>query len=84
MLLQACQPKHYQENLVGQALHRLLSSNKYKREDIWIQTKFTSLDGQDPNRIPYDRRKNAPDQVRESIEISRQMTEAKVGVLGGN
>ena len=70
--MQACQPKHYQEDLVGQALHRLLSSSKYKREDIWIQTKFTSLDGQDPNRIPYDRRKNAPDQVRESIEISRQ------------
>ena len=44
----------------------------YKREDIWIQTKFTSLDGQDPKRIPYDKFKAAPEQARESIEVSRR------------
>ena len=69
---QACQPKHYQEDLVGQALHQLLSSDQYSREDIWVQTKFTSLDGQDPNRVPYDKTKAAPDQVKESIEASRR------------
>lgn len=68
----ACQPKHYQEDLVGEALQQLLSSDKLNREDIWVQTKFTSLDGQDPNRIPYDKRKTPADQVRESIEVSRR------------
>jgi len=67
----ACQPKHYQENLVGEALEEMLSS-QFKREDIWVQTKFTSLDGQDPARIPYDKRKTPSDQVRESIEVSRK------------
>jgi len=68
----ACQPKHYQEDLVGQALHQLFASGQYNREDIWVQTKFTSLDGQDPGRIPYDKTKTAPEQVKESIEVSRQ------------
>ena len=72
IFVQACQPKHYQEDLVGEALKQLISSGGYKREDIWIQTKFTSLDGQDPKRIPYDKFKAAPEQARESIEVSRR------------
>jgi len=67
----ACQPKHYQEDLVGQALQHLISSGRCKREDIWVQTKFTSLDGQDPNRIPYDKTKPPVEQVKESIQVSR-------------
>ena len=53
-------------------MKQLISSGGYKREDIWIQTKFTSLDGQDPKRIPYDKFKAAPEQARESIEVSRR------------
>ena len=75
---QACQPKHYQENLVGEALNQLFSSKTCKREDVWIQTKFTSLDGQDPNRIPYDKTKVPPEQVKESIEISRRNLKVEV------
>ncbi len=26
-----------------------------KREDLFVQTKFTSIAGQDPANIPYDR-----------------------------
>lgn len=74
----ACQPKHYQEGLVGEALLKLFSSGQQKREDIWVQTKFTSVDGQDPNNIPYDASKPAPQQVKESIEISRKNLRVKV------
>ncbi|CAD7949284.1 unnamed protein product [Amoebophrya sp. A120] len=68
----ACQPKHYQEHLVGKALREVFEEKLCSREDVWIQTKFTSLDGQDKNRIPYD--KNAPldEQVAQSVEVSRK------------
>ena len=53
-------------------MHQIFTSGEHNREDVWVQTKFTSLDGQDPKRIPYDRNKTAPEQVKESIEVSRQ------------
>jgi len=66
----ACQPKHYQEELVGKAIQNKIKSGAVKREDLFIQTKFTSLNGQDPARIPYD--KNAPleQQVQQSVAKS--------------
>jgi len=67
----ACQPKHYQEHLVGDALKEAFSSGVLKREETWIQTKFTSVRGQDPNRIPYDKGKPLAQQVRESVQVSR-------------
>lgn len=65
----AAQPKHYQEDLVGVALQALYEQG-FKREGLYLQTKYTPLPGQDPNSIPYD--KNAPieDQVRQSFENS--------------
>jgi len=68
----ACQPKHYQEHLVGDALQAAFTSGTLKREETWIQTKFTSLRGQDPNRIPYDKRKSLAEQVKESVQVSRK------------
>jgi aryl-alcohol dehydrogenase-like predicted oxidoreductase len=59
----ACQPKHYQEPLVGRALAQLHQNHGIPREDLFLQTKFTSLDGQDPNNIPYDPNAALPDQV---------------------
>ena len=47
----ACQPKHYCEALVGDALN--LSG--IDRSELYIQTKFTPLAGQDPSAIPYDK-----------------------------
>jgi diketogulonate reductase-like aldo/keto reductase len=67
----ACQPKHYSESLVGEALQNLKNEG-IEREEIFLQTKFTSVNGQDPNNIPYD--KNAPleNQVAQSFEKSKK------------
>jgi len=40
------------------------------RSDLFIQTKFTSFDGQDPNRVPYDKDAPLEDQVLQSVEVS--------------
>lgn len=48
----ACQPKHYNEPLVGAALQRL-KDHGIKREVLFLQTKFTPLSGQDPKQVPY-------------------------------
>jgi hypothetical protein len=50
----ACQPKHYNEAGVGDALETLYSDNFVRREELFLQTKFTSLQGQDPAQVPYD------------------------------
>jgi diketogulonate reductase-like aldo/keto reductase len=48
----AGQPKHYDEAGVGLGLAQAMKAGLH-REDIYVQTKFTPLDGQDPQRIPY-------------------------------
>ena len=65
----ACQPKHYQEHLVGDGLERAFDSG-IVREDIFLQTKFTPLPGQDPNRIPYDPQAPTEEQIRQSLNVS--------------
>lgn len=45
----ACQPKHYNESLVGEALVKLGKHN-ISRDSLFLQTKFTPLSGQDPNQ----------------------------------
>lgn len=49
----ACQPKHYREDLVGLALENLYKEDIVKREDLFLQTKFTPINGQDTNNMPY-------------------------------
>ena len=68
----ACQPKHYNEAGVGEALKTLFTENKIKREELFIQTKFTSVDGQDPDNIPYDPNASLEEQVKQSFEKSCQ------------
>lgn len=41
------QPKHYREDLVGAALANLAAAHNVHRRDVWLQTKFTPLAGQD-------------------------------------
>jgi len=65
----ACQPKHYREDLVGVALARLAKEG-VPREQLWVQTKFTPLRGQDPNNVPYDARAPLRTQVEQSISKS--------------
>jgi diketogulonate reductase-like aldo/keto reductase len=59
---------HYEEALVGEAL-RALDKNGIKRETLFLQTKFTSVDGQD-HRTPYDPSADLTTQVRQSFESS--------------
>lgn len=67
----ACQPKHYQEDLVGAALARLVKEDGISRDALWLQTKFTPLSGQD-HRVPYDREAPLTTQVEQSIARSLQ------------
>jgi len=67
----ACQPKHYDEPLVGVALRRL-KDHGIERETLFLQTKFTSLAGQDPRQVPYDKNSPIESQVTQSFEASKK------------
>lgn len=66
----ACQPKHYQEDLVGAGLRSAFQNRICARQDIFLQTKFTPLQGQDRNNVPYDETAPLEQQVRQSIDVS--------------
>jgi diketogulonate reductase-like aldo/keto reductase len=66
----ANQPKHYSEWLVGEALEALAREG-FSRESLFLQTKFTPLDGHD-GRVPYDPHADLKSQVRQSFERSLQ------------
>ena len=65
----ACQPKHYDEAGVGVGVAASLTSG-LARGHLYLQTKFTSVDGQDPQRIPYDPTAPLPQQVAQSFAAS--------------
>jgi diketogulonate reductase-like aldo/keto reductase len=65
----ACQPKHYNEPGVGEALQRLIEQG-ITRESLFIQTKFTPLAGQDPARVPYNPSASIAEQIRQSVQTS--------------
>ena len=59
---------HYNEALVGEALLEL-KKNGVNRESLFLQTKFTSVNGQD-HRTPYDAKADLTTQVNQSIASS--------------
>ncbi len=59
---------HYQEALVGEALLNLQKKG-VAREKLFLQTKFTSTNGQD-HRTPYDANANLTTQVTQSVDSS--------------
>jgi diketogulonate reductase-like aldo/keto reductase len=59
---------HYREALVGEALLALRQKG-VGREALFLQTKFTSADGQD-HRTPYDASANLTTQVNQSMDSS--------------
>ena len=67
----ACQPKHYREDLVGLGLLKAYE-NGIKREDIFIQTKFTPIDGQDKSNMPYLESDEIEVQVEKSFQTSKR------------
>ncbi|MBF0272646.1 MAG: aldo/keto reductase [Magnetococcales bacterium] len=65
----ACQPRHYHEAGVGQGVAACLQRG-VARADLYLQTKFTSLDGQDPRTVPYDPKAPLAEQVVQSFRVS--------------
>jgi diketogulonate reductase-like aldo/keto reductase len=65
----ACQPKHYNEAGVGAGVAASLKQG-LTRADLYLQTKFTSISGQDPTRIPYDPEASLADQIAQSVAAS--------------
>jgi diketogulonate reductase-like aldo/keto reductase len=61
---------HYQEALVGDALQSLAKKG-VSRESLFLQTKFTSIDGQG-GRTPYDASADLTTQVKQSMDSSLQ------------
>ncbi|KAK9899003.1 Aldo/keto reductase [Cystobasidium minutum MCA 4210] len=67
----AGQRKHYRQDLVGEALATLAREDGIKREEIFLQTKYTSISGQDAHGfIPYDPKASLTEQVTASFENS--------------
>lgn len=65
----ACHPKHYDEAGVGEGLARCLSGG-LTRAEIYLQSKFTPVMGQDPARIPYDPKASLSEQAAQSFHAS--------------
>jgi diketogulonate reductase-like aldo/keto reductase len=65
----ANQRRHYFEAGVGQALAAAYREGVVRREDLFLQTKFTYRDGQD-QRLPYDPGAALTTQVAQSLASS--------------
>ena len=65
----ANQRKHYFEAGVGAAVAGAIADGVVRREELFLQTKFTYLRGQD-ERLPYDAEADAATQVRQSFASS--------------
>jgi len=65
----ANQRRHYVEANVGAALGRLLASGAIRRDELFLQTKFTYARGQD-HRLPYDPSAPIGRQVEQSFASS--------------
>ena len=74
----ACQPKHYHEAGVGEAVAVCLEQG-LQRDELYLQTKFTPLNGHDPLQIPYDANATLSQQVAQSFE--RSLLNLKTGYL---
>lgn len=66
----ANQKKHYREDFTGEAL-LTLKGQGIRREDLFLQSKYTYKDGQD-HRLPYDPKAAFAAQVRSSFESTLQ------------
>ena len=65
----ACQPKHYNEAGVGAGIATCLNA-RLRRADLYLQTKFTPMSGQEPRQVPYDVKAPLAEQVAQSAAVS--------------
>jgi diketogulonate reductase-like aldo/keto reductase len=65
----ANQRKHYHEAGVGEALRKALAAGTLRRDELFLQTKYTYVQGQD-HRLPYDPAAPVAEQVRQSFASS--------------
>src|SRR5437899_8733571 len=65
----ANQRRHYDEAAVGQAVAAAIRRGLVRRQDLFLQTKFTFRRGQD-HRLPYDAEAPIPLQVEQSFASS--------------
>jgi diketogulonate reductase-like aldo/keto reductase len=65
----ANQRKHYFEAAVGEAVAACIDAGVVRRDQLFLQTKFTDVDGQD-ERLPYDVRAPLAEQVAQSFASS--------------
>ena len=73
----ANQRKHYFEAAVGLAVKAALANNLVKRDEVFLQTKFTFVDGQD-HRLPYDPAAPIGKQVEQSFASSLEHLGASI------
>ena len=65
----ANQRKHYHEAAVGEAIAVAIAAGRVTRDELFLQTKFTFLGGQD-HRLPYDPAAPIGKQVEQSLASS--------------
>jgi diketogulonate reductase-like aldo/keto reductase len=65
----ANQRRHYDEAGAGQAIAKAIGQGLVRRDQLFLQTKFTYRDGQD-HRLPYDPGAGVATQVRQSLASS--------------
>ena len=65
----ANQRRHYFEAGVGAAVAGAIRDGVVRRDELFLQTKFTSASGQD-HRLPYDAKADPATQVRQSFASS--------------
>jgi diketogulonate reductase-like aldo/keto reductase len=65
----ANQRKHYFEAAVGAAVENAIHRGTVRRDELFLQTKFTHRDGQD-HRLPYDPHADPRTQVEQSFKSS--------------
>ncbi len=74
----ACQPKHYDERLVGEGVQRAKALG-IERSALYLQTKFTPLSSQDPDNVPYD--PTAPIELQVAQSFERSLDNLQTGYL---
>ncbi|KAH7370601.1 putative aldo-keto reductase [Rhexocercosporidium sp. MPI-PUGE-AT-0058] len=66
----AAQPKHYNERGMGEGIRKAIEEGLVRREDLFIQTKYTPPTSQDPNNMPYEPNSSLPEQIINTLASS--------------